>query len=153
MLRQVTWSQKLQKVLSITLSTLLLVGVIALPSTAFARGNNEDTHFSFNFKINGTAATGGRKKTDASSTYIQVKNKSISSLYAYVDASTSTGWKNMTVGGKAPIFKTGQFRIRQDVFETYGRIDCRLGFWSPKEPGHIDGYWSPDSMRWYPALN
>ena len=75
------------------------------------------------------------------------------SCRVYVDAKTWFGWSNETVYGYATAKKTGEWRIRQNVYENHGRTDARLSAWANNGGGTLAGEWSPDSWGTYTAIN
>lgn len=135
------------------LAVLMGSAVPALAADIDTYANTGDTYYKFTMADQGTWATDGRSKEDTSSTYIQVATITMPSCRVYVDAKTWSGWKNETVKGYATARKTGQWCIRQDVYENHGRVDARLSAWANNGAGTLAGYWSPDSWGTYTAIN
>lgn len=70
-----------------------------------------------------------------------------------VEAKSGFFYVNETVYGYATLRQTGQWRIRQDVFEHHGESFCRITAWGNNGGGVIEGEWSPDSWGSYVAIN
>lgn len=124
------------------------------------RANTADTAYAFNMGANGTYATSGRAKQDASSTYVRITTIS-RACRLYVDGGTTQNgpWYNQTCyastgksGGYANASRVGQWRIRQNVYENGFRW-ARLSAWANNGPTYIAGEWSPDSYGTYTAIN
>lgn len=122
------------------------------------RANTNDTKYNFVFTLwDKTEGTPGRRKEDTTPTYVNIATLNIGNGKAnmYVDGGKSqTGsWKNMTVGGYAPVQGTGKWRIHNNVKEK-GYSFARLTSWLKEGTGgRISGWWSPDSMYSYPSMN
>ncbi len=125
----------------------LVVASVATPALA---GNNVDTSFYFHFKhTDSTQGTEYRAKRDAAPVYVGIGYKDVRGVDLFVDA---PGGRNVTVHGRAPLLRTGQFAIRTNAYE-WGYRSVRLTAMSRDGGGELSGFWSPDSMRWYPRLN
>ncbi len=130
------------------------------PGAIEPMANTSDEPYAFRMGANGTYATPGRAKQDASSTYVKVTTIS-QACRLYVDGGTSSNgpWYNQTCyastgksGGYANATRVGQWRIRQNVYENGFRW-ARLSAWANNGTTYIAGEWSPDSYGSYTAIN
>ncbi|MBS5866029.1 MAG: hypothetical protein KIC37_06720 [Coriobacteriaceae bacterium] len=124
------------------------------------RRTTKDKGYTFELSaFNRGQSTPGREKDDTSPTYVNIAYLNNSNYNGtarmYVDgAKSKTGsWKNMTVGGYAPILKKGQWCIHNNVKES-GYDYARLRGWFVRgSKVTVSGVWSPDSMYSYPSMN
>lgn len=144
-------------VLSPTPATLAFADPAPVPigrAASNARANTEDIDYEFPLTYPGaTWATRGASKEDSSSVYIYVKTKTMPTCRVYVDAWNGSRWVNETVYGYATVKKTGQWRIRSNVYENHGNTNARLSAWANNGHGTLAGKWSPDSWGTYTAIN
>lgn len=117
------------------------------------RANTSDIDYILKFSNGDKDSTEDALKQDASSTYIRAARKDMASCRLYVEAKTGIFYVNETVYGYATLRNTGQWRIRQDVFEHHGESFCRITAWGNNGGGVIAGEWSPDSWGSYIAIN
>lgn len=110
--------------------------------------NTTDTTFTFDLASGTTAATGYRAKQDTSSTYVNAQYLG-APCQLFVDG---TGGVNCTVNDRAYLNRTGQFAIRQNVYE-WGYRSARLTGWRSGYGTIANGLWSPDSWGSYPVIN
>lgn len=141
----------------------------ALPAVAMADEgspsivpmHNTDRSFSFEFTFwKETDGDSIELKHNDSSTYVRLDSVNIDAAQLYVDgaAPNSTNLVNCMGGADAVVNRGlyGEFRIRNLVYERFGQsgvANSQLTGWGMKNTGTIDGAWSPDSLRDYPALN
>lgn len=130
-----------------------VVNADPLATKIATRANTGDKGYTLKFKNNGKDSTDDEQKQDASSTYIRAARKDMASCRLYVEAKTGIFYVNETVYGYATLRNTGQWRIRQDVFEHHGESFCRITAWGNNGGSVIAGEWSPDSWGSYIAIN
>lgn len=141
--------------LALSLGAIAPIAVNADPlaTKIDTRANTGDIDYTLKFKNGGKDSTDDAQKQDASSTYIRATRKDMASCRLYVEAKSGFFYVNETVYGYATLRQTGQWRIRQDVFEHHGESFCRITAWGNNGGGVIEGEWSPDSWGSYVAIN
>lgn len=124
-------------------------------------GNTGDTWYAFPFSNGGTAATSGRAKQDATSTYVRIDRMDMRSVKLYVDGSSGlwgpwsnqvSYWSGTAVGNSSTVWNPGEYQIMTRVNEN-GLSYARLTGWAYNGGGTLNGYWSPDSWGTYPKIN
>lgn len=144
--------------IAVALCTALAFGAIAPAAaladypTATTRGSN-DLPLDLKLSNGGKDFSGLGLKEDASSTYIYAGRKDMRDCRLYVEAQVGPFFINETVYGYATLRATGQWRIRQDVYEKHGVTKCRIAAWANNGGGIISGEWSADSTGSYVAIN
>lgn len=145
---------------------LAVTGILTcgVPATAQANetiapyANTVDTQFWFDLGdgYSTTAATTGRAKEDDTPLYFYPSVRyDIDMFYIYAQGSYSQSggtWVGQTSGSHGAIYGPVQYSLRSFVYESdypYARITA----WMCSMPGHVSGYWSPDSMRTYTVCN
>lgn len=146
------------KRIAVALCTALAFGAIA-PTAALADYPTATTRGSNDLPLDLKLTNGDKDfsdlglKEDATSTYVCAWRKDMASCRLYVEAQVWPFYVNETVFGYATLRATGQWRIRQDVYEKHGQSKCRIAAWANNGGGIISGQWSADSTGSYVAIN
>lgn len=145
---------------------LALLAMVSIILTVFSiqgfAANTTDTKFDFRLPAEGyyTVLNSGRRKLDASSTYVHYYSSNTGKVYFSVHGYNSNKYTNIallnncTINESAIIYPGQKRRIRQYVYEL-GYDYAFLGGAPSTGRGntYIDGVWSPDCAGSYPAAN
>lgn len=111
--------------------------------------NHQDQWFRFRLTAyHNTDGTSYEDKKDRTPTYVKAERMGIP-CQLFVDAPDGT---NCTVNGRAYLNQSGEYFIDQNVYE-WGWRSCHLTSWMSVDETWVEGYWSPDSVGWYPSIN
>lgn len=139
-----------KKLLAMLMTSCIMAGTMS--SVAMA-GNTRDTNIALTVPMDTYVSTDGRQKTDTSSTYVyltQVPQAGYIRCQVQGEREYNNSgmliWYNETVGTNNVNLTTGEWFIRQNVYEHGGR-NARLSFsLYAGNPGRVIGRWSPDSV-------
>lgn len=142
--------QKLKRLLALGAAAMMLVGSASLPVYATPTNNHEDSKWGIAINPGSVySITKPRRKIDASGTYVFYEGGTVSSLACDV----------LNIAGVSQCRKIGSIRkgqkglIAQYVYEN-GYDQCKLMVsTSVHDDGGGYGWWSPDSIGYYPYIN
>ena len=139
--------RKLKRMLALGAAVLMSVSALTVPASA---SNYKDTYWSFSVDANKRPhRTELREKTDASGVYVYYKSGTMDGVACDVLNS-----ENDSMCKKYGIVYKGQKRrVAQYVYEN-GYDQCKLMVsTSVHDDGGGYGWWSPDSIGYYPYIN